>query len=388
MHIHAKSARRPAVVLWIFVFIVLPCLFVGHVIRHEVLNRDLILAIKTHRDDRILALLRDGASGNARESNETSITLRSIYKQLLNRFFHKSSNEDNTRRSALLIYYETPKEGFDVPTDADDPKGPKENVALALLMSRAPINDSDFRRQSIIYWAVYFHHHKVVRRLIELGASVNVDSADAGESPLMAADAEDTRTLLEHGVHPNQQDSEGYTALFRANREKTVLLLDRHAATEVKNQWRQTPLLADCKDGNDASALVLIAHGASLSARDNFGSTPLIRAAESCKLETVEALAKAGADIRAKDKNGTTALIVSPGNSDTRVFFWLLGQGIDINARGIDGCTALSVARYEYGTHENEDKVKSQLRKMVKTLKTMGANPGDPAAIWYGEDGD
>lgn len=388
-----------------------PCIVVCREVRHQRLNRELILAIEAENEDRALSLLRQGADGTARENDATKHTSAGDeLREFWNRLRHKQDpalkpGDAAMNRGALLLYYNsTPPEG--AVNTLTVPGHPQERLALALIDAHAEISDTDDSGATPLYWAVHYHHHTVVRRLVSAGAAVNVELREAGGSPLIEADAEDTRVLLGHGADLNT-DREGEGPLFEANAEKTELLLLHGAHIEDLEGYGWTPLYFACFNGDDLTVRVLLAHHANVSAQDTlYGLTPLLRAARSCRLETIKALVNAGANIHTRGWNGTTALMFSVDNGDNRVFYWLLNQGIDVNLRGIRGETALTVAQQrraeaisqrrtegaaevrlspEQGSARRAAEV-ARFDAMIRELRNRGARQVKPTGDWFYPD--
>jgi ankyrin repeat protein len=145
--------------------------------------------------------------------------------------------------------------------------------------------------------------------------------APSGITPLMAA-AEEGHTdvctmLLDAGADPNQQDTNGKTALMHLvengrskidtnlmystgiNVDEPIFSADTPAA--IIRQWAE--------EGDAAIAQALLAKNADLEVRDKQGYTALMKAATDSSPGVVQVLAEAGADINTMNTAGHNALM-------------------------------------------------------------------------------
>jgi quinoprotein dehydrogenase-associated probable ABC transporter substrate-binding protein len=217
------------------------------------------------------------------------------------------------------------------------------------------------------------------------------------EAALLANDPERVKLLLSAGADVNKRDSQGYTPLTSAARQRYTdvikVLLDHNADVNLANADGMTPLLEAAMRDDVPSIKVLLAHGADKDAKGpgGFGAlelsieerkyeaakalldagakinvaagdqrlTPLmIAAAESAPgegsifipsstrpIDIAKALIKGGADVNAKDKDGTTALMVAASHNNAPMVGLLLQSGADPAAKNAKGETALDIAK-------------------------------------------
>lgn len=121
------------------------------------------------------------------------------------------------------------------------------------------------------------------------------------------------KELLAAGEDVNQQDEEGWTALFTAASyadDMTVAaLLEANAKVDVPDSRRgQTPLHRAAWEGNCKIIGMLLDKGADINARARDGSTPLMEAASNTQTDAARLLTSRGADVHAADQQGATAL--------------------------------------------------------------------------------
>jgi len=365
-------------------------LLVGRETRQRRLNSELIRAISRQQEDRAQALLGVGADASARESDAKPTNFRDMVMEFTRHFFHRGAEarRPNTEnRSTLLLYYDLVR--FDPNTKVyagrGRPHAPQERLCLALLNAGAPPNDRDAKGFSVLYWAAYFHHHRVVRQLAKSGANLNVATVASKSSPLMRADFEDSAVLVNHGASIEQVDYVGKSALFHADAAKAELLLAHGANIEARDTRKVTPLMWACSGHDEKLIQVLLAHQAKLNSSNAAGVTPTLFASAECSLKTLQSLVRAGGDPRAKDRAGNTALMFAIDNPDHRVFVWLLSQGIDVNARGAGGNTAMTISEDDAASADDAGKPSKRYVEYISQLKKRGAMAGMVHGDWPGE---
>jgi ankyrin repeat protein len=361
-----KTRIRIIVLAIAAVVVTVTCVTFYHEIKHERLNAALIRAIKAENLDRAIALISQGADGSANESNMHHGTLGQAIQQLLHAFSRKPNGErveSEGGSSALLFYYETVKPEF---TDKMEIIGPPSRLPEALLKSGACVSSRDKNGTSVLDYACMYHHHLVVRKLMDMGIDANeARVSNARLTPLMLADLQDSRTLLDHGARVDDTGYKGRTALFWADGGKSDLLLERGANVDFADVDGYTPLIHACSEGMYNTALKMLALHASVNHRSKRGQTAILCSAYKCKLETVLDLVHRGANPHDKSANGATFLMGAAANPDVRVFNWAMKLGIDVNARTSSGTTALIKAA-GFGRLE-----------AVKALVAAGANIHD-----------
>ncbi len=189
---------------------------------------------------------------------------------------------------------------------------------------------------------------QAVRELIEDGADVDARDAEGNTPLILAsfhASPKCVATLLEKGADANAANKVGVTALIRAaaNFEKTLLLVNAGASVQVRSaDLGNTPLiLAARRAGNSRAVKLLIERGAEATERDDAGVSPIMSGAASGDLETVRFLLDAGA--KADDfprSNGPradaaagfrTPLMWAAYRNDVRMVRLLLERGADPN---------------------------------------------------------
>ena len=155
---------------------------------------------------------------------------------------------------------------------------------------------------------------------------------------------------------PNQQDTEGRTALDHAAGNGDLgtvqILLDGGAGVNSRGASGITPLMTASGMGQIDVVKLLLSKGADVNAREGVrgalrARTPLMLATRRGLLDIVNLLLAKGADVNARDEDGRTPLIwAADSESDSsETVKILLIKGANPNARDKDGATALSWAK-------------------------------------------
>lgn len=135
-------------------------------------------------------------------------------------------------------------------------------------------------------------------------------------------DLNKVKAELTAGADPNEQDTEGWTALMWAAQDNDIkmmeLLLQNGADPMIQDLYEETALNKATTQGNIEAIRTLINAGADPNHAKNYGGVPLMDAISSKNIETVKVLLELGADINAEDSDGMTALMHAKktGNKD------------------------------------------------------------------------
>jgi ankyrin repeat protein len=158
-----------------------------------------------------------------------------------------------------------------------------------------------------------FRDIRIVRRLLERGANVDVEYA-IGTSLHFAVcknNLELVNLLLEHHAQINKKGAKGCTPLRvacgSANIDIRIVrrLLDSGAAVDVEGDGGQTPLYAAACSNNLAAVNLLLEFHAQV---DKGRFTPLMIAARNSSLPIIARLLEAGASTTLRDERGKTYL--------------------------------------------------------------------------------
>jgi ankyrin repeat protein len=199
----------------------------------------------------------------------------------------------------------------------------------------------------------------LVKRLLDAGANPNT-ALISGETPLMVASRSGksaaVEALLAKGANPNARGTRGQTALMWAVAQKHAevvkLLVAGGADVHIKSEsWTQmmavpphglpeynrliphggdTALMFAARNGDFASAKLLVEAGANVSDTDAWGVSATTLAAFSGHGEIARYLLEKGADPN-NDKSGFTALHCAIMRRDEQTVAALLARGADPN---------------------------------------------------------
>jgi ankyrin repeat protein len=202
-----------------------------------------------------------------------------------------------------------------------------------------------------------------LERWLEEGADLNQELSNA----VIASDVDRIKFLIEKGAEINKPDSQGWTPLANAARQRKdkiiKVLLDAGADPNIASNG-MTPLIAAAMRDHVASVKVLAEKGADVEEPGPQGFRPLALAIAEQRYEVAKALMEAGADVSiASGADGLTPLMLIaaqmaaadgamfvPGSTrPIDVAKGLIDRGANVNAQAKNGTTALMVA----ATHNN-----------------------------------
>lgn len=196
-------------------------------------------------------------------------------------------------------------------------------AAVNSLLEACPdVNTMSYENRTPLHIAAMHGQTNVVRRLIALGANVNLRAHSAGAvgtTPLALAVTyghfEVVKLLLEAGADPKDPDSlkRGDTLpLHRAahygHTDIVKLLARNQALLEIVQYNSGTPLHVAVQAKQLEVIKALLEAGASVNARDSDGRTPLHTAVLAYATNVIPVLLKAGADPNAIDRWGKKPL--------------------------------------------------------------------------------
>jgi ankyrin repeat protein len=220
-----------------------------------------------------------------------------------------------------------------------------------------------------LMYAAMYGHNATIEALLDAGADPNLagdEDGEEGQTALMCIAssffannrAEVIRLLIDRGADPNQQDSQGQTALMIAgdNADAVKALLNGGADPDLRDaegnsammlgSWAIQQLLrqagaseagmndvalADAaRDGDLAQVETLLASGANPNYSDG---SPLTQAASQGHLAIVDRLLQAGADVNLGWKTGKTAIADAAYAGNLALVQHLLAAGANPSLR-------------------------------------------------------
>ena len=181
-----------------------------------------------------------------------------------------------------------------------------------------------------LYLACENGNAALVQRLLAAGAQPNA-TLPSGETALMTAartgNAGAASALLAHGADVNARETtEGQTALMWAASQRHAgvvrVLLEGAADVHARSRIRAVATASSPRTGAAEGVSVI----------DEGGFTPLLFAARNGDLASARLLVAAGADPNDTAPSGTSALVVAAHSGHGELAAWLLEKGADPNA--------------------------------------------------------
>lgn len=225
-------------------------------------------------------------------------------------------------------------------------------------------------------------HQVVSQERLESWLAEGADLAAELNNAVLAFDKERVEFLLSKGADVNELDSQGYTPLLTAvrnrNSELAALLLNAGADPDRPDSDGVTPLVHAINRNHVPSIELLVKRGADTEKENPQGYTPLEIAIGEDKLFAARALIEAGADVNAANgKQKITPLMlvasqlapqarathIAAGPTPVDIAQELIAKGANVNAKSAAGVTPLMVA----AGHDNGP--------MIGLLLAKGADP-------------
>jgi len=267
-----------------------------------------------------------------------------------------------------------------------------------LLQKGANANAAEADGSTALHWASYRDDVESAGLLIRAGAKINTAN-DLGVTPLWTASQNGSevmvRRLLDAGANPNAALLAGETPVMVAARSGYAAVVEQLIAmganVNARGARSQTALMWAVAQKHPEVVKVLLAHGADIHARSEVwsqimavpphgylpynrsipagGETALMFAAREGDLASAKLLVAAGANVNDADAWGVSATALAAHSGLGDVVEFLLDKGADPNAAG-PGFTALHEA------------IMRRDEKMVNTLLDHGADANTPLRTW------
>jgi ankyrin repeat protein len=256
----------------------------------------------------------------------------------------------------------------------------------AVLQQRVDVNARAADGATALHWAVHLDDAETSDLLLRAGAAASAAN-ELGVTPLYLACENGNPALVQKliaaGASPNAALPSGETALMTAARSGSADAVNALVAAGADVGARektegQTALMWAVSEKHPQVVEALIAAGADVGARSNprssvtsigvveeGGYTPLLFAAREGDIASARLLLAAGADVNDTAPLGTSALVVASFSGHSALAAFLLEKGADPNAAGA-GYNALHTAI-----------LRGDLA-LVQALLARGAEPNAP----------
>ena len=280
----------------------------------------------------------------------------------------------------------------------DAAKNVDREAVRSLLKQGANVNATEADGTTALHWASYRDDLESADLLIRAGANVNARN-DLGATPLWAACQNGSepmvRRLLSAGANPNASLLLGETPVMVASRSGNPAVVDllasKGANVNARGARGQTPLMWAVAEKHPEVIKVLLAHGADIHARSDTwkevmavsphgyldynrpiphgNDTALMFAARDGDLASAQLLVAAGANVNDEDAWGVSAVVLAAHSGFTDVVEFLLEKGANPNS-GKAGFTALHEA------------IMRRDENLVKVLLDHGADANATVRTW------
>lgn len=232
-----------------------------------------------------------------------------------------------------------------------------EKRAINLLSQFSAINGFDINTTinfwgyhygsgSLLHVAVACNMLELVKKLIGLGADVNLKNSKHGNAlQLAAANCHYSMAVLEYLLNQElytKKEIKNLNLLHWAARHERVevikyLLNNNFNVDESDSDNDMTPLMVAAKFGRIRAINYLVERKARINIQTPNGMTPLMVAAEAGEIDAVKNLVEQGANINTQTPKGETALVFAiRGGIHFEVITFLLANGAAVNIQMID----------------------------------------------------
>lgn len=228
-------------------------------------------------------------------------------------------------------------------------------ILKILVKHNALLNARNALQQTPLYLAAATNHLDVIDYLVQSGASINLWDQD-GVTPIMVAciegHLEAVSLLSNHGARLDILDKDDKSILFHAaekNRPEIItLILKNHRGMELmflNDQYDNLPIHAACAKGNLDCVVLLGDRGADIDNKNEDEQTPLHLAATNGHFKVVEVIVQKDRNsVMDEDEDSNTALHLACTNKRAKCVEILLNNGADVQSRNAKKWTPLDCA--------------------------------------------
>ncbi|MBO5285086.1 MAG: ankyrin repeat domain-containing protein, partial [Alphaproteobacteria bacterium] len=347
-------------------------------------NVDLIAAVQRGDDQRVQALLEEGADVNQRDGAENTALLAAVkggYKNIAE-ILLKNGADVNARMADLSYsvgYYNGREETKFYQSKGLTPlmsalaAGRGDMVEL-LLENGADTELRDVHEMTALMMAAERKDVSIIKTLLDFGADITA-RGKYGDS-LISYALTGIDDVAKYKIFADLQDGkaglaqlmvlgdDGFEMLAEKNKrealEMTEMLIEAGADVNERDDFGRTPLMEACKRADVTAVEFLLAHGALINLQDKEQKTALMYAAEyagrESNLQIIKMLLAKGADVNIENALGETALMIASQTEEGEAAIkLLLNKGADINKQAVRGGGALHDA-YNFADNIYGDK--------------------------------
>ena len=324
----------------------------------------------------------DLASFKAMLYNASRRTLHSFYTETVNHCadINEQGNDGKTILHHVLGKF---RNAFSGEKKEASPDTNPDDLWIDAILDHDDIdvNIFDYADNPPLYYACKNTTGRIVRKLLTMGADINVLCGSTSTPLAMLACQEKKRDVLEalceFGADVNVADSQGASLLHVACREQDFefvsLLLDKGADTAATDNNGNTPLHTLLRKAT-ASAIkiadILLDKGAAPNAVNHQLHTPFFVAfttSDPLVIPLLNHLITRGATVDAQDKNENTCLHHAVINDSVQGVKFLLENGADSNVRNSEGKSP-----YQIALDKNRRAIVSMIEKATASLDMDG----------------
>ena len=323
-------------------------LFISHGLAQNP-NNQLLIAITQNNFQTVQRLIANGADVNARDSNQATVLMHSVYRGNLILIKHLIENGAKVNLKGRL---NIDSSEFYYGNLTGIATGEQNLTMLKYLIDhcKIPVNDQGYNIRTLkpdgwtaLHWASYKKDTTILKFLINKGANVNFKKSQDGLTPLALACLGENLggiiILLRQGVKIDHQNPNGYSAL--------------HFSIHVKN---------------NEIIKSLVSSGAKVNIQDKEGFTPLMLAVKMNDLFKVRLLIQYGASDLTENKDGKTAIDIARDNNNEQIVSFL--ENPDQN--GLEADLVIAYKLFQDGNYSEAGPI---YEKYLPELKiTFGEN--------------
>ena len=194
----------------------------------------------------------------------------------------------------------------------------QSGLAHVLLKGGADVDSLDKKGRAPLSYAAEWGKHEMVQLLLREGADIN-SLDESGRTPLSYASEkhkhETVQLLLKAGADVNCGNKSGETPLYfaasRGDHKIVQMLLEKGATMITPDQWKQSTLCVQDRDGFDSIAKLLPPECQDINSSDGYGWTLLHEACSSGFLSSARKFLDKGASPAMTDNLGRTPLFIA-----------------------------------------------------------------------------